>query len=335
MKVKLLIATDDTDYAEHLSNYIAEHYSDAITVTVCTMKERLKEVLRAQSFDIALFEPLMLKDADLGAIALPIALKTDESSEELVQTSQMIKYQRISSIVTSLFTKSAEISKYTIGADAKKANVTAVWSPVGGVGKTTVALAYAAQKVTEGKQVLYLNLETFSSVPAYFDESGKSISAVFEMLESSEGNIKMLIRGICQQDSGAGVAYFCRPENFDDMYALSADNIAQLTTVCASATQELVVDMSCLCDRKVRRVFDLSDRVLLVTDSTPTTQVKFSQFSSQNNVFENIKEKIIYVSNKGAGTLAGMSANSVQLPNVQSSDPKIVFKTLSQYFGQL
>ncbi|MCL2201722.1 MAG: hypothetical protein FWB75_07130, partial [Oscillospiraceae bacterium] len=201
-------------------------------------------------------------------------------------------------------------------------------------GKTTVALSYAAQKVAEGKQVLYLNLESFSSVPAYFAQTGKSISAVFEMLENSDGNVKMLIRGICQQDSGVGMAYFCRPENFDDMYALSAENIAELTSVCAGVTEELVIDMSCVCDRRTRKVFELADKVLLVTDPTATAQVKLSQFSTQHTVFESIKDKVVLVANKGAELGCEIAQAVWKLPFVQSANHTAVYKALSGSFEE-
>ncbi|MCL2226608.1 MAG: hypothetical protein FWB97_03120 [Oscillospiraceae bacterium] len=331
MKIKLLIASCEADYVEHLSNSISEHYADVIDVSACRTQERLCEMLKARKFDVALLDEDFAEGADLSTIALPLLLSADRTGEAgaPAHLSELSRYQRVSSIVSEILAKCARVSQYGRGSHSERACVTAVWSPAGGVGKTTVALSYAAKKVSEGKQVLYLNLEPFSSVPAYFYENGKSISTVFEMLDSGEGNIKMLIRGISQQDRGAGVGYFCRPENFDDMYALSAENIAELTTVCAGVTDELVIDMSCVCDWRTRKVFDLADKVLIVSDATATAEVKLSQFTSQHNVFESIKDKALFVANKGAEADTHFSGAFLRLPVVLSTDPTTVYKTLS------
>jgi len=332
MRIKLLIASLDAGYAGHLSAYISEHYADSIIVSVCSSYECLK-AQDGVKYDVALLDADIADKVDIESIGLPVLMVEDIAAapESLPQLERICKFQRITSITAELLTKFAKVSKHSLGTNSENAQITAVWSPAGGVGKTTVALSYAAKKVSEGKQVLYLNLEPFSSVPAYFHENGKSISAVFEMLDNSESNVRMLIRGICQQDRGVGVAYLCGPENFDDMYALSAENIAELTAVCAGVTQELVIDMSCVCDWRTRKVFELASKVFLVSDSSKTSQVKLLQFTSQHNVFENMKEKIVYVANKGAAAIEA-AESILQLPLVYSSDPKAVYQTLSGCF---
>ena len=331
MRIKLLIATYEADYAQHLSKHLSKHYADSIIVCMCQTQECLSQALKAQRFDVALFEDGIFENEGINSVDLPLMLVTEEEQhQDQGESKTIIKYQRISSIVSIIMSKCAKISKYIRGISTHRANITAIWSPAGGVGKTTVALSYAAKKVSEGKQVLYLNLEPFSSVPAYFSETGESISAVFEMLGESEGNIKMLIRGICQQDSGVGVAYFCRPENFDDMYALSAENIEELTSVCASVTEELVIDMSCVCDWRARKVFEQADKILLVTDTTITAKVKVAQFFSQHNVFESVKEKLTFIANKGAVITEQDPIMVTSLPLVKASDPKAVYKVLSR-----
>jgi len=332
MRVKLLIASLDTDYVEHLSEVIARHYADFIDVSVCKTKEHLQDLLTTRKFDACLicsglFDIKELQQTDLSLLLVSEDDAGTELPEEIIKVQ---KYQRISSIVANILEHCAKYSKKCGDLSAEKANITAVWSPIGGVGKTSVALAYAARKITDGKQVLYLNLETFSSAPAYFAEADKGISAVFNMLESDEGNVKMLVRSIRKQDSGSGVAYFCRPDNFDDMYALSTENISELVTSCAEVTDELVIDMSCICDRRARQVFDLADKILLVTAPTATAQVKLAQFASQHNVFKRIRNKSTLVLNKGANPCdAPLTDEIISLPLVSSSDSSVVYKTLS------
>jgi len=332
MRVQLLIATTDADYTEHLSENITERYADVISVSVCSSAERLRELLSTRKFDAALLEAPMSDGADISSIRMPLCLWTeDNNSPDIAGSCEKIrKYQRISSIVAEVLGKYAKVSTGGRGFNSEKVQITAVWSPAGGVGKTTVALAWSAKKASEGKQVLYLNVESFSSVPVYFPETGKSISTVFEMLENNAGNIEMLIRGIRQTDKGTGVSYFRQPENFDDMNILSSENISTLVEACAGVTEELIVDMSGICDERTQQIFRLADKVLLVTDMTPAARSKLEQFAAQSGVFQTIREKAILVANKGAAIDKPIVDEVIKLPLVQSADANEVYNTLSK-----
>ena len=332
MKIQLLIATEDSDYAEHLSDTLSENYANAMDVSVCTISEQFHELLNLRKFDLALLEASMVGDTDLQSIQVPLLLWTDELSQgDLRQEmSSVYKYQRISVMVSKMLELYAKGTKNEHGPDSKRGYITAFWSPAGGVGKTTAALAYAAGRAAEGMDALYLDLEHFSSVRTYFADSGRSLSAVFEMLEYGEGSIRMLIKSICKVDNDSGISYLCCPENYDDVNILSTENIAALTDACASVTDELIIDMSCACDSRAQKIFDLADRIFIVSDPSTGSQIKLKQFVSQHNVFQQIKGKSTLINNKGGATTEPITQTSISLPLVQSSDPVIIYKTLSE-----
>jgi Mrp family chromosome partitioning ATPase len=331
MRIKLLIASTENDYTGHMSNRILEHHVDAIDVTICSSPELLAEQLSAKKFDVALLEESFIEAADLSGIHLPILLWSEDENAVDAGTEliKIRKYQKVSSIVAEVLEKYAKVSTDRRFSDPDKAMITAVWSPSGGVGKTSVALAYAAKKALEGKQVLYLSLELFSSIPVYFNENGKSISAIFEMLENHDGNVRVLTQGIRRRDDDTGIAYFCRPENFDDMNILTTENVTELVEACSGITEELVIDMSCLCDERAQQVFEYADRALIVTDASKTAQTKLLQFTAQHHVFERIKDKAFLVANKGAVINNQFTDTIIMLPLVKSVDASTVYKTLS------
>ena len=331
MRIKLLIAAADGDYAEHLSNTLSEKYSDAFVVSVCSTAELLADMLAYQKFDAALLEASLIEGVDLRLIQLPLLLWTESAhvSGAADECTKVRKYQRISSIACDILESCAKTSFSGRDPISQRARITAVWSPAGGVGKTSVALAFAAQKKTDGKQVLYLNLESFSSTPVYFDKSGKSISAVFDMLDNDEGNLKMLIRAIRRQDSVSGIEYFCHAENFDDMNILSVDDAESLIRACCTITDELVVDLSCVCNKRTWQVLELADRILIVADQTRTSQIKLSQFTAQHSVFQRVRAKAALIANKGAAISEPLVDAVISLPLVQSADESLVYKTLA------
>jgi len=334
MRVKMLIASCDVTYTGLISDYISNNYPDIMEISVCNDLQGLRETLSLRRYDVALMEAGFLKSAEPGSVKLPLMLWPGaeyEAGPEGISEQQpgINKYQRISSIVADVLEQYAKISGKRRDPDSKSANITAVWSPAGGAGKTTVALAYAASGVTEGKDVFYLSLESFSSVPAFFSERGKSISAVFDMLDDCEGNVKMLLQGICCRENG--VSYLCEPDNFDDICILSEENIIELVTSCARITDELIIDLPGICDKNTRQVFELADRVLLVTEPSLPAQAKLSQFISQSNVFAGIREKTTLVANKGAGINELDIEKVISLPYIQTTDASEVYKTLKGF----
>ena len=333
MRVKTLIATSDTAYTQHISQYISEYHANIIEVSVCNTVEHLRNTLSAKRYDVAFMDADLIKEADLSGVKLPLLLWShQDATETSIVPGRVIKHRRISKTVSDVLEKYAKVSGNINLPEERAGKITAVWSPAGGVGKTSVALACATAFATEEKEVFYLNLEAFSSIPAYFQEKSKSISAVFEMLGTDSGNVKILTQGIC--DMSNGIKYLCSPENFDDMSILSVENVRELVTCCADTTDELIVDLSAVCDARTRQVFELADNILLIIDNTDSSQHKLMQFMTQSNVFECIKDKITLIKNKGTTNCVSISEKSISLPHVDSADTQFVYKTLAGKFAE-
>lgn len=329
MKIRLLIASGDRDYTEHLSRVLADKYADMFEVSVCSTQAQWAEVL-AGGCEAVLLEPPFAQ-GDLGGVRLPLLLCSGapEGRMSCGDLERIEKYQRISSIVGSILENYAQFSFGMADLRKKHGHVTAVWSPAGGTGKTTVALAYAARKASDGKQATYLSLENFCSVPAYFsgaDHEKKSISTVFERLEA---DVPMLLKGVLQQDPGSGIAYYCGSNNYDDMNILTDEDLDVLIQGCIANTEELVVDLSAQCDGKTQKIFALADTVLIVNDGTPAAQTKLEQFVRQHNIAQLIQGKSVLVNNKGAKTAVSGMERTVELPYVRMTDVISVYKTLS------
>ncbi|MCL1974731.1 MAG: hypothetical protein FWG61_01050 [Firmicutes bacterium] len=333
MKIKLLIATEDIEYAQHLANVLSDTHADAFEVNMCSTTALLEDLLKKYSFDAVLFTESFSENIDFSTVRLPILLWDEqvEATEQLSAVRRTRKYQRISSLAGTVLEACTDISIGSGSFDHDKAFITAIWSAAGGVGKTTVALAYATKKAAEGKQVLYLDLDHFSTIPLYFTESGKSISVLFEKLD---GNAELLARGICQQDSSTGIRYFCHVDNYDDMNILSTEDLLNLIKVCSVGMDELILDLPGYCDERIQQIFKVADKLMLVTDATGAAQVKLQQFFTQHNVFKQIRSKTMLIANKGA-IINNFPLNTpICLPLISTGEACTVYKTLSGYhFG--
>lgn len=334
MKIQLLIASMDSSYVEHISSVLAEKYADTFELSICSNENSMLEQVGRRSFEVALFDPAMVNGKELKSVRLPVLLWDGQTALDsgVAALKKIKKYQRISSIVSELLEEYAQIAKGNSGFDDSHGLITAVWSPSGGSGKTTVALAYAAQRVAEGAKTVYLDFQLFSCAAAYFPQSGKSISSVFEQLDS---RVALLLQSIRQQDNESGIFYFKQVENYEDIQILEPNDVAELLRSCTHGVDEVVVDLSSVLDEKVRSILTLADKVFLVSDASKTGVAKWEQFCLQRSFYENVLTKAILVANRGGRMNWGQSENTIMLPCVKSNDPIVVYKTLSMNFAQL
>ncbi len=329
MKIRLLIATDDAPYADQLSEVVSEKYTDTFEVTTCYSPAELGSRCSAGSFDVALFTADMAESMVKlrGRIKLLVVLEEEQLPEIAPDVKSIRKYQRISSItgqVLELYSAFGDPGR----ASASSARVTAVWSPAGGSGKTTFAVALAAKASSMGKRALYLDLEAFSSVDVYFEWADKGLSTVLESLDK-DVNLELLLQSIRREDSGSGVYYYCRPDNYDDLNILTVEDLTRLLDACRVGMDEVIVDLSSFCDERVRAIFDRSDRIVAVLDATRASEVKWRQFTTQNDLYAVIRGRLTLAANRGARADAGGAGRVLSLPTVQSADPIAVYKTLS------
>ena len=333
MKVRILIALKDNDYVERLSRVMSEKYANLLEITACSGEEGLQQILQRDHVDVALVDPELVDSLDMAAVRMPILLwdgMADVSAiDERVQIIK--KYQRISAITATILERYSMLPHNDPEIDGG-AEIITVWSPAGGCGKTTVALAYAAQIAAAGKKVIYLDLEPFSSVDVYFSASGKSISSVFERLDA---NPELLLQSIRIEDPGSSKGYFSKPDNYDDINELTADDVKTLINACARICDTVVIDYSGACSARAEVLFSAARKILLVVTGEMACQKKWEQFCAQHSVFESIREKSVLVKNRGAAKTPDNGVLvSVLLPEVQASDPVVVYKTLSSgYFN--
>lgn len=328
MKIQLLIACEDKDYCQHLSRVLAERHGDTFEVSICSTREKLAAALTGHRQDVALLSAHMARGAMLDKVTLPLLLWDDAAGEELGQEMDSVrKYQRISNLTGDVLGRYAKVAGRKNVPESERVQICAVWSPAGGTGKTTVALAYAAQQAATGRKTVYLDMEYFSSTPVYFSQEGKSISEAFENLG---GNLELLLKSIRRQDVGSGIYYFCAPSNYDDMNILSRENVEELVSAAGQGMEEVVLDLSSVCDERCQCIMALADRILLVTDNTPRSLAKLKQFQEQNNLFEQIREKVTLVCNMGAQVTASVP-HTVTLPSLRADNPTSVYKSLSAH----
>ena len=323
MKIRLLIHLNDFDYCEQLSKALADHYQDTFQVTVLSETDT-----NTGKFDVALFDDAEKSEEIQHIAKLPVLLCETEMDQVNADAkiNRTRKYQRISSLTGLVLQLYADVAGKVDHLDLNTSRVTAVWSPVGGSGKTTVALAYALKMISEGNSVLYLDLEDYSSTDVYFSAPQQGISKALTKLDS---NLELILKGLLAEDKSTKITYFGKPDNYDDINALTPEDIQSILSSCRQIADVVIVDLSSSWNGMVRTVMENADAILTVVSETKASSVKWTQFTSQHDAYESFREKMTLVRNRQSGVQDKGVASSILLPVVPSSDPISVYKTLS------
>ncbi len=327
MRIRLLIGIADADYSNFLSDVLMDQYSETFDVSVCTTETRFLSTIDSGRMDVALADDSFLDALGNHPTNVMIFRIADKQNSNISENIRSIKkYQRISNIMSTVIEQYARYSGKRVSDDYSKAKVTMVWSPAGGTGKTTAALAYAARCVAEKKKTLYLSLEVFSGDQAYFAQNGNSISKI---LSGLTGDISLLMQSIRQEDIGSGIYYFEMPENYDDIAVLRDSEMEMLISAAANGVDELVVDCQSTFDPKVARLMEIADAVFVVINASKIAQMKWEQFKSQNSYYDLIRNRAYLVCNQGANLDAEDMEGKINLPRISTTDPVAVYKSLS------
>lgn len=310
-KLHLIIADNDEAYVESIINYIINNYSQRFQVSSFTKEEYLLNYLsdNKRNVDILLICPEWYTDSiPKEKIYTPIILSGGMVINEIMDCEIVNKYQRGDKLVSSIMNCYAEKNpnKYFIEDRDKKTKVIAVYSPIGGVGKTSIATGSSMNSAENGKSVFYLNLENIQSTPSFFYcESSQNLSNMLYYIKERKKNNTLKIEGIKCVDSGYNIHYFTPPDSVIDLNETSSDDIQYLIhqLKITNNYDVIFIDMSSNIDERNISILRASDRVILVLSQDDVSITKINSFmheleilSKRNNL--DISEKITIVLNK-------------------------------------
>ncbi|MGN0695676.1 MAG: AAA family ATPase [Oscillospiraceae bacterium] len=307
MKIKLALADSNTEYGEKLLGILERRENFA--VSMFTSPEALKESLIKQSYDIVLISPdIAGAPLNFKHASVVIVLSDSETDSLPGEGFHAInKYQRGTRLVNNILEIYSEYSPMRgsgNGRAAGNARIISVYSPAGGSGKTSVAIAIAELICNRGSKVLYINFEEFSSYGAYFKTEGnKNMGEIISGIEKRI-DIGMKISSIARTADN-GVMYFDEFENILDIYDISTDECEKLINEIAvsGACDFLIVDMGISFDERNRRMLDISDCNVIVTCGNDFAVRKIDRFLTQIIDISENNDKFCIVHNFGESGL--------------------------------
>ena len=281
MILKLAAAAADRSYVQRLMRALEEY--DNLRLSVFTDQESLKLSLADRKYDVLLFDPAFYDpQAFQNAVTLPVLL-LDENyilPEYLKDFAKISRYQRVSQIykrVLELYSEKAGSAGNL--SETGRAGAAAFYSPAGGTGKTTLALACAARLAAQGVRVCYLNFEEAASEECYLPQKAeRGLSELLGCLGENL-NFSMKLQGLLQ-NKGENLMEVIQGSGFFDA---------------------AVMDLGCSMERKNQKLFELADTIVLVEGCGRTAESKQKIFYNQMHILNAYREKMVRVINFDTG----------------------------------
>lgn len=332
MNISIAIVDKNREYLDRLVEVLQEYKE--LTVSLFTSAERLEQVLQTKKIDIVLFDPDVCDEKlDLKGCEMSICLYSDEAKNTALyaDAQKVLKYQRVSMLykeIVKAYAEKANIS-FNLG-DSKSTKMLAVYSPIGGSGKTTISLAMAAKLASYGKNVLYLNLEQLNSSVCINPTVEDGVISLVEAVNANI-NIELKIKGLMKKGLN-GINYIEGFERIVDYNTVTKEeahkvlNSIQKGDVC----DVVIVDMNSYIDDIGRVAFELADHIILVEKPGELSEQKMNMFVQQALAME-YAYKISLVTNfaeGGAGNSNTAAERIGRVRNMGNQPVKTIVQTI-------
>lgn len=199
----LAICDLEEAYACNLTEYMNQRKNTPFEVQAFTNLESLREFAENHSIELLLISTDAMceevKQWDIGRI---IILSEGEYPEKYEKEPFVYKYQSSDSLVAEVMNYYAaaapKLSTAVFPGKAVKADILAVYSPIGRVGKTAFALTLG-EILAEKRKVLYLNLEDYNGFEGIFSQSYRAdLSDLIYFARQKNGNLMFKLNGMIQ-----------------------------------------------------------------------------------------------------------------------------------------
>lgn len=310
-RLTLVIADSDKFYVEGLEDFLIDKYSNRFQINTFTKESNLMNFLSnlEKKVDILLISSDLFKDSIPKAKYKTIIILSDgRVSNDAKGLDVISKFQHGEKLVNCILNiysdKNNEDSIIINGQKITK--IICSFSPVGGSGKTSVLSALAVQTALRGKEVLYLDLESFSSTGFIFGQNPeKSISNLFYHVKEKNKNIHLKIEMQRAIHESSKVHYFSPPESSLELEEMTSIEICSLVDEIRSMNfyDVVFIDLSSNIGKMNYSVMELVDEVLLVIPHDRTAEARIKQFDKDIEIIsrkmkKDLRQKIKLVVNK-------------------------------------
>lgn len=307
-RLNVVIADDDKQYINRLVGYITEKNNN-FNISCFTEKGSLLKYITGQTnkIHILIFSEKMYSE-ELRNNRIDLMLVLDNGIGcGLPGIKKINKYQSATEFINTILMEYSETTgdMSSIKNDmVETSRIIGVYSPVGGCGKTTIAIMLSKGIAAYGKKVLYLNYEGVSSVAQVFKGTGRhNMSEVFLAAKTRKANVALKVMQCKETDAESGIDFISSPECATEYGEMLPNELRRIVADIKTAEQYdfVVVDMNSGYNNDVIEVMEECDRLLIPFNKTDSAICKMNIFADEirlNGRFDSIVGKMIGIENR-------------------------------------
>ncbi|WP_099158601.1 AAA family ATPase [Virgibacillus ndiopensis] len=316
-KIRLIVADNNELYLESLAAYLrSSSDSTRFIVSLFSKTETLEMYInQGENIDILLINPQMFTDSlKVSQSTIIIFLDDDKVAKPTNNYASVYRYQRLNQLVSdvlAIYYQENELAGMLL-ARSKQTSVLSVFSPVGGSGKTTVAINLCKQLALNGSKVFYLNLELLNTTKLYFSslEDNPSLQILY-YIKAESNQLLSKIESLKKYDPYSMVDYFDIEISAEEMLELNESDVNKLinSVVQTGSYDYIVVDLdSSLHKRNIAALKECDQVIWNISNDIQSLLKSKSLLVEEEKLFgeENIlQDKLLVIMNKYNGTMVG------------------------------
>ena len=286
MVLKLMLLSKDENYLMRLKKALESKYEAELELYCFSEPELAYETVENSKIHVLLIdEGLEVDENRLNGKVIYSYLVRKEEVMTKNNKKTVFMYQKIGTFyqqVRDLFIENTKDQLKTYGEG--NGSVIQFSSVAGGTGATTAAAAYAVGLAAQGKKVVYISFDPFSSVTGFFDAEGRStFSDVVFAIKSNRTNLEMKIETYVRQDA-TGVYYFEDSPNALDVMELDIKEKSDLIEALKTVFDYVVIDEKFSIDKQGISMARNAEQIVLVSNGTESSDIKLKRLFEAINV---------------------------------------------------
>lgn len=264
-----------------------------------------------ETLDILLADPHLINISEETESFKVVYLLDQERNETESEDLYLYRYQPLNQLfdrLAALVKEPDNHKRRALGSNHGQAQVITVFSAVGGVGKTCLAINLARTLSLKGSKVFYLNMETFSSSRLFSDASSqRPFEKMLYYVKSGSGALHAKLAWLKAIDPITKMEYIEPCSNDVDMEEMTdEDTIRLLESIDHLNYDYIIIDCSSCFHQRIRTILAWSHHILWliqddfqVLDKTKAARARFQQEVIAGN--HDADPQIHYILNKYTG----------------------------------
>ncbi|SHK19751.1 AAA domain-containing protein [Clostridium cavendishii DSM 21758] len=294
-KINLVIVDYDERYIKGVSTYFNNNYGDKFYITGFSNKEYAMDYLKSgKRIDIVLInKDLYFDEIKKYNIKSKVILGEAKEAGVFENYPLINKYtpgSMLYEIIIKAYAEQSPENLERVVSNHTSTKILTVYSPIGGIGKTTLAVSLCKELASRGLDVLYLNLEDVQSTELYFNcEEETGLSDFIFAIKERNNNIRKKFVDFSLKDESSSIRYFSPTESILDIEDLDKDDIKFMleSLLDLKMFNYIIVDTSSKFNSQYKMILNSSNHIVFPIGKDSSSTIKTNIFLNNINNMDN------------------------------------------------